>query len=348
MHTKSSSKKIRFLSLENVIECGGSDIDLAAGDLERGFNLLMEGRIINPMKTSLRGKTGVHEHSIGLVNVLPAYVELGEEDIIGFKILGAMPANVEIGLPRATGLIVLFDHRTKTPICVMDAQVISATRTGAVSYLAARKLANPDIEEIGLVGAGVNMRTQLLGLSKALPALKRVRVYARGDSKDRFAREMGERTGLDIVPVDSAQEAVEDCQLYVTCLPNVNKPVVKSQWVKEKGVTVYNIGCYENETTILTRMNRIVADIWEHGKHRGVQTHAIAVKEGVISERMIEDIAPILTGKVPGRQSADENIFICPTGLGFEDTLVAWRVYNEAKKRGIGTLVTLWESPKWI
>lgn len=345
---KSSSKTIRFLSLENVIECGGSDIALAARDVERGFNLLLEGRIVNPMKTSLRGKAGVHEHSIGLVNVLPAYVELGEEDVIGFKILGAMPANVEKGLPRATGLVVLFDSHNKTPICVMDAQVISATRTGGVSYLAARKLANPETREIGLVGAGVNMRTQLLGLSMALPGLKKVRVYARGDSKRRFAKEMGERTGLEIIPVETAQEAVKNCDLYVTCLPNVNKPVVKAQWVKQKGLTVFNIGCYENETGILARMNRVVADIWEHGKHRGVQTHAIAVREGVIPDSLVEDMAPIITGKVPGRGSADENIFVCPTGLGFEDTIVAWRVYNAAKEKGIGTLVTLWESPKWI
>jgi N-[(2S)-2-amino-2-carboxyethyl]-L-glutamate dehydrogenase len=342
-----SRKTILFLSLENVVACGGADIALAARDIQKGFEMLSEGKIINPSKTSLKWVTG-EERNIGVVNFLPAYVAFPDEHVIGCKMIGAMPANVEAGLPRATGLIALFDYRTKSPLAVMDAQVISATRTGGISNLAALKLADPLTEEIGMVGAGVNMRTQLLGLALALPALKKVRVYARGQSKHTFAREMSRRTGLEIVTVESAQEAVTDLSLYVTCVPTATKPVVKDCWVKQRGVTVFNISAYENETSLLTRMDRVVCDIWEHLKHRAVQTPAIAVRDGAIPESKIEDIGPIITGKVPGRQSPDQNIFFCPVGLGFEDTLVAWRVYNEAKKRNIGTQLTLWESAKWI
>jgi ornithine cyclodeaminase len=214
--------------------------------------------------------------------------------------------------------------------------------------LAAGKLADLETEEIGLVGAGVNMRTQLLGLNLALPKLKRVKVYSRRDAKYRFAEEMGKRTGLSIIPVDTAEEAVKNCNLIVTCLPNMDKPVVKAEWVKEKGITVINIGCYESETTLLKRMDRVFADIWEQNKHRGVQTLALAVFQGVIPESMVEDIAPVITGKKPGRQSPHENIFFSPIGLGFEDGLVAWRVYKEALKNGIGKNFTLWKSCKWI
>jgi ornithine cyclodeaminase/alanine dehydrogenase-like protein (mu-crystallin family) len=199
-----------------------------------------------------------------------------------------------------------------------------------------------------MVGAGVNMRTQLLGIKEALPGLKRVKIYSRGESKMRFAIEMGERTGLDIVPVETIREAVSNMDMIVTCLPNVSKPVVMADDVKMSGVTVFNIGCYECEDILLKRMNRVVADIWEQGKHRGVQTHAVAVKNGVIPESNIEDLAPVLTGKTPGRLSRDENIFFCPTGLGFEDAVVAWRIYNTAMSQGIGTKLNLWNSTKWI
>lgn len=345
---KNKDKQILFLSLEDVISAGGTDIESAARDVEKGFHLLLDGGVNNPMKTTLRAKSTVHEHSIGLVNFLPAYVNLGDDEVIACKLLGAMPSNVEIGLPRATGLIVLFDVKTKSPLVVMDAQAISATRTGGVSYLAAKKFARPDIEEIGLVGAGVNMRTQLLGVMKALPSLKRVHVHSRGKTKYIFAEEMSSRTGLTIIPTENAQDAVKGKDMYITCLPNVSIPVVRAGWIKQKGITIFNIGCYENEAAILGKMDRVVADMWKQGKHRGVQSHAIAVSQGVIPEEKIEDFAPIVTGKVPGRQSADDNIFFCPTGLGFEDAIVAWRVYNEAMKKGIGTLLTLWKSSKWI
>lgn len=344
----SMNKEILFLSMEQVVECGGGNVSLAAKDIQRAFELFVAGEVIQPHKTTLKVTSKGAEQGTGLVNFLPAYVNFDGNEIYSVKALGAMPSNVEKGIPRATGLITLFDSATKSPICIMDAQVISATRTGAVSLLAAKKFVRPDVQEIGLVGAGINMRTQLLGLKEAIPGLKKVKIHSRGESKIRFAVEMAERTGLEIIPVETAREAVTNMDMIVTCLPNVSKPVVMADDVKMSGVTVFNIGCYECEDVLLKRMDRVVADIWEQGKHRGVQSHAVAVKNGVILETKIEDLAPVLTDKAPGRITKDENIFFCPTGLGFEDAVVAWRIYNTALNKGIGTKLDLWKSTKWI
>jgi N-[(2S)-2-amino-2-carboxyethyl]-L-glutamate dehydrogenase len=334
--------------MEDVIECGGADVGKAACDIQQGFELLLKDEVLQPMKTTLKVSKNGLESSTGLVNFLPAYLNNNGNELYGCKALGAMPANADKGLPRAQGIITLFSADTKSPMCVMDAQVISATRTGAVTCLAARKLARKDTEEIGMVGSGVNMRTQLLGLKESLPNLKKVRVYSRTNKKQEFADEMSKRTGLEIHAATSAEEAVRGCDLYVTCLPNVTSPVVMADWVKEKGVTVINIGCYESEAKLLARMDRVVADIWEQGKHRGVQTHAVAIREGFFPENKVEDLAPIVTGEKPGRLSDDENIFFAPTGLGFEDLIVAGRVFEEAVKRGIGSDFPLWQSTKWI
>ncbi len=348
INTSNKTQELLFLSLEDVVACGGADVTGAAIDIQEAFSSFSEGNVIQPSKTTLKVTGRGHEQGTGLVNFLPAYVNNGHREIYSCKALGAMPANVDQGLPRATGLITLFDPVTKFPLVVMDAQSISATRTGAVSLLAARKLVDPSVEQVGLVGAGINMRTQLLGLAAALPKLKQVRVYSRHQSKFHFAEEMAKRTQLDIIPVSSAQDAVRGMRMIVTCLPNVGQPVVFDEWVEREGVTIFNIGCYECEDKILARMNRVVADIWEQGKHRGIQSHAIAVRNGVISESKIEDFAPIVTGQVAGRESASENIFFCPTGLGFEDAVVADRVYRNALAKGLGTKLTQWTSPKWI
>ncbi len=340
-------KEILFLSLEDVLASGGADMALAAQDVDRGFALLLQGRIQQPHKTTLK-PAGTNEQGTGLVNFLPSYVNSGEQSIFGLKALGAMPSNVAKGMPRATGLILLFDPETKSPLCVMDAQVISATRTGAVSMVAARKLVREDEEAVGLIGSGVNMRTQLLGLKLALPRLKYARVYSRGESREIFAREMSEKLGMDIVPVDSARAASEGMKTIVTCLANVSSPVLMDRHVAESGVTVFNIGCYESEAVLLNRMDRVIADIWEQGKHRGVQTHAIAVRDGVIPETKIENLGPILIGEKAGRTRSEENIFFCPTGLGFQDALVAMRVYQTAISQGRGTSLRLWNDSKWI
>jgi len=337
-----------FLSLEEVVACGGADMTLAIDDLRKGFRLWSEGRISLPQKTTLKPVGERHEHETGFINFLPSCVDTGGVEVFSCKAMGAMPSNLEAGLPRATGLILLFDPKTKVPRCAMDAQVISATRTGAVTALAAGKLADPGAEEAGLVGAGVNMRTQLLGLKAALPGLKRARVFARGRSKLAFAAAMSAKAGVEVVPVDSCEEALRGCPIVVTCLPNAPSPVVRTGWIRPGGVTLFNIGAFEMEPDVLRGMDRIVCDLWSHAKHRAQQTHARAVEAGLIDESRIEELPPILAGTAPGRSGPGERIYFSPVGLGFEDALIAWRVYQAALQRGLGTRLSLWRSSEWI
>lgn len=343
-----ASKEILLLSHEDVLECGGADINSAIVEIDRAFKAFMDGDILQPDKTTLKFTKKGEENRMGLVNVLPAYVNLGDTEIYSCKALGAMPSNVEKGLPRATGTITLFDPETKSPLCIMDAQVISAIRTGAVSALAAKKLIPEDTESICLIGAGVNMRTQIMGIKASLPKLKRVYVHSRNESKNHFAEVMGEKLGLEITPIGSPEQSIREAKVIVTCLPNGVPPVVKKAWVQTKGITIFNIGGHETEYTLLDQMDRVIADIWQQAKKRGTQPHALAVKHGVIAEEKVEEIAHIITGFTKGRTTVEENIFFSPTGLGFEDAVVAHRIYQNAKIRNLGTKFTLWKDSKWI
>lgn len=344
----SMSKEILLLSHENVLHCGGMDINSAITEIDNAFKAFMAGDVLQPDKTTLKFTKKGEEGRMGLVNVLPAYVNYGDTEIYSCKALGAMPSNVERGLPRATGTITLFDPETKTPICMMDAQVISAMRTGAVSALAARKLIPSETESICMIGAGVNMRTQLIGLHSALPNLKKVFVHSKRDTKFHFAKVMSEKLGLDITPVEDPERHVREATVIVTCLPNGVPPGVKQEWITMKGVTIFNIGGHETEYELLARMDRVIADLWQQAKKRGTQPHALAVKNGVIPEDKVEEIAPILTGAVSGRRSPEENIFFSPTGLGFEDAVVAHRIYQNALKNNVGTRFQLWGNSNWI
>jgi ornithine cyclodeaminase len=158
---------------------------------------------------------------------------------------------------------------------------------------------------------------------------------------------MGRRLGMEIVAVDAAEAAVRGQNFVITCMANTTQPVVKAHWLAG-GVTVFNIGCYELQATALARMDRIVADNWEHAKHRGVQTHAVAHRLGVIEDANVEDMAPIATGRRPGRQTTVDTIFFCPTGMGFEDVLLARRILKTAQTQGLGQTLSLWNRPRWI
>lgn len=344
----SSKKNLLLLSHEDVIQSGGTDMFTAVEEIEKVFYSFMEGNVIQPDKTTLKFTKMGEEDRMGLVNVLPAYVNNGGEEIYSCKTLGAMPSNRSINLPRATGIITLFDPVDKTPMCVMDAQVISAMRTGAVTSLATKKLLPEAVNEVCLVGAGVNMRTQLMGIKLARPQINKAYVFSRGESKQDFAQKMSKELKMEIIPIENPEKIIRQSDFIVTCLPNGVQPVVKSDWIKKRGVTIYNIGGHETEYQTLTKMNRIIADIWAQAKKRGTQPHALAVKNASVGEHQIEEIAPIITGKLPGRISADENIFFSPTGLGMTDAVLAHRIYLNARARGIGTNFNLWGDHHWI
>nr|MDP9295939.1 ornithine cyclodeaminase [Actinomycetota bacterium] len=72
----------------------------------------------------------------------------------GVKLISANPANVDTGLPRASGLTLLLDPDTARVRCVMDAAHISALRTAAVTQLSIELLASPGSELVAVLGAG--------------------------------------------------------------------------------------------------------------------------------------------------------------------------------------------------
>ena len=170
-------------------------------------------------------------------------------------------------------------------------------------------------------------------------------VYSEGPSKHRFAEEMSRRTQMVIRPATSAEEAVRGASFVVTCVSRDDRPVVQDRWIGERGVTVFSIGGYEVEASLLSRMDRVVADRWIDVKSRNYQTHAVAVAQGIIPESRVEDLGPILAGQRAGRTSRQESIFFSPVGLAFEDILVADRVFREAIRRGVGQRLRLWDSP---
>jgi ornithine cyclodeaminase/alanine dehydrogenase-like protein (mu-crystallin family) len=158
---------------------------------------------------------------------------------------------------------------------------------------------------------------------------------------------MSRQLEIEVVPVDSARAAVDDVEVVVTCTPITHQPIVASEWLRRGGVTLFNIGACEFEPELMAHMDRVVVDSWPHVHHRGLQPPVKAVERGIIDAERIEDLAPILTGRAPGRRDRAESIFFAPVGLAVSDVLIAWRVYRAARERGVGQIIRLWSSSVW-
>src|SRR5579859_7042406 len=95
----------------------------------------------------------------GWLRIGPAVLE--DSGWMGFKAMNLMPgAGVRYQVH-------LYELRTGTLACVMDAQHLTTLRTGATSAVATRRLARPGPCAVALLGSGVEARAQLEGLLTA-------------------------------------------------------------------------------------------------------------------------------------------------------------------------------------
>ncbi|MGH9159307.1 MAG: hypothetical protein ACRD2X_04895 [Vicinamibacteraceae bacterium] len=151
---------------------------------------------------------------LGRINAMPGYIG-GQVHMAGIKWLGGSPSNPQRrGIPRASGILILTDPETMVPLAILEGALISALRTGAVTGSAARYLARPDSRVAGLIGAGVQGRTQLMPLKESLLSICEPRVFDLDGSRlATFCREMSAELGIRVTPVESHQQCVQACDV---------------------------------------------------------------------------------------------------------------------------------------
>jgi ornithine cyclodeaminase len=359
------SKKWEFLYLsqEDCMAAGGTDMSGAMKAVERSFFLHGKGDFIQPGKPVIRWGGPETEETIGRIMSMPSWLggeqyreELEKRDLLGpvntagIKFIPARPWNPQrYGLPRASALIILLDPETLIPSCVMDGAIASAMRTGAAAGVAAKYLANPNSRIFGLVGASVQGRTQLMGMKKGVPSLEKCKVYDLDrETAEKFARDMADCSEMEIEVVNRAETAFRDADVISTATI-ASTSYVKPEWYKE-GAFHAESSFWDTPSEALRVMDLIVVDDWDQVKHHGVDVSWRAVRDGVIEEsRITGNLGEIVVGDKKGRTSKKQRILFNPIGLGIHDLSEAFRVFQNARKMGIGRKLTLFEDPnEWL
>ena len=337
-----------YLSQEDVIAAGGLDMKMVVEGMERAFKLLNAGKVIIPNKIVMTLPPGEKER--GRINGLAAYIG-GDWEVAGIKWIPGFPNNPSrYKLPRANAFLILNDTNTGMPLVIMDGTLLSAMRTGAIGGgVGAKYLARKDSEVAAIIGMGVQARTQALALKTVLPKLKEIRGFDVWKDRGRLvAKDIEKMTGITTKFVDTPKEAVEGADVIDT-VTVADEPIVKDAWIK-KGNLFIHMGSYiEEEYDVVLHANKIIVDDWEIVKHRKTPVLARMYDEGKIKDSDIyANLDEIVAGKKKGRETDDERIFFSPIGMAHEDVAVASLVYEQAKKKGIGKKLQLWNNPLWV
>ncbi|MEZ4770298.1 MAG: ornithine cyclodeaminase family protein [Caldilineales bacterium] len=280
-------------------------------------------------------KPGVHSRPDAFIHAMPAYIPA--LDSIGVKWVSGYPQNQDRGLPYITGLLVLNDADTGLPLAVMDCTWITAKRTGAATALAAKYLARPESETLGVLGCGVQGRSNLEALRVLFP-LKRVVAYDhRLTNALRFADELEDKYGLEVTVAKAPREAVSGCDLVVTAGPILRTPhaTIQPGWLDEGAfASLVDFDSYWHPAAMAEVAKFCTDDIPQLEHYRDV-----GYFQGI--PPIYATLGELVIGKKAGRETAAERTMACNLGLALDDMATAPLILRNARARGLGTWLEL-------
>jgi len=241
-------------------------------------------------------------------------------------------------LPKAFGLLLLFDFEKGVPLAIIDSVELTAIRTGALSGAATKYLANNSVEYVTLIGSGIQAWTQLEAVT-AVRNISKVYVYSSTKAnRESFAKRAAEKFGLEATAVNYPHEAARKSELIIAATNSPN-PVLFGDWLKE-GVHVNSIGVLPNrrelDDSVFAKADTIVADVKENVlREAGDIIHA--VNNRVIDPITIVELEDLII-KGTGKRE-DEKAITVFKSVGFADIdlYVASYVYAKSLEKNVGS-----------
>ncbi|MGM8364733.1 cyclodeaminase [Virgibacillus sp. W0181] len=266
----------------------------------------------------------------GEVDVKTAYIP--GHDMFALKVASGFFNNYELGLPSASGLMLLISAKTGQPKALLqDNGYLTDVRTAAAGAVAAKYMAKETIRTAGVIGAGAQARYQLKAL-RQVRDFNHVIVY--GPTEKRvleFKEELEEALDITVEIANSPEQVVRNSEIVITTTP-AKEPVIKAEWL-HPGLHITAMGSdakqkQELEAEILTKADLFVCDVKAQCIALGELRSA--VEEGLIApEENIIELGQLTAGKTSGRMDDDAITIADLTGTGAQDTAIALYAFEK-------------------
>jgi len=322
-------KRVLYLSQADVISVGLGMAEIIEL-LETAFQEKGNGRVEMPPKPGIHPGGGDN-----FIHAMPAYIPAMAS--AGVKWVSGFPENHRRDLPYISGLLILNDVETGLPISVMDCSWITAMRTAAATAVAARRLARPESAVLGVLGCGVQGRTNTEALLVDFP-LRRVMAYdVSRAAVERFAEDISSRFQLEVVPVETPRKAVSECDLVVTAGPILKHPhaTIRAGWMEAGAfASLIDFDSYWHPEALKEADKFCTDDIPQLLHYREV---------GYFQDLppIHADLGELVAAKKPGRETPAERTMACNLGLALDDMAVAPTIHKRAFESGIGSWLPL-------
>ncbi|MDS7596844.1 ornithine cyclodeaminase family protein [Agrobacterium tumefaciens] len=241
---------------------------------------------------------------------------VGDDAIAGFRVYDTFAGN------EHSQIVAVWSADTARLEGLVLGEKLGAIRTGAIGGVAIRHLSSEDARTVGIIGSGLQARTQLAAAA-AVRRLSHARVFSRDDTnRHAFATEMKRQLDIDIQPAKTVEDTVADADIVI-CATSSTTPVIHAQSLKP-GVHINTVGPKTVNAHELGKDVAAAASLIATDSPDQIRAYASPFfLAGTLDEQRIRGLSEIVAGQQTGRQSPDEVTLFCSTGLAGTDVAVA-------------------------
>lgn len=297
------------------------DLDALVDALAQGFAEISSGRASVPPRTAAFAPSGY-------LGAMPGYVD----GILEAKLVAVFPDNHDKGLSSHQALIVLLNGDTGEPLALIDGTYITAMRTAASSALATKLLAAEDAGVLTVIGTGVQGASHLEMLQRVGDFHE---IHVAGRTLER-ARALARTVGASAT--DDFERAVRAADVVCVCT-DATTPVIDGSWLSP-GAHVTSVGASPrggelDRATITAGLLVVESRVaFEPPPAGAFELQGLEPSDAI-------EMGEIVSGRHPGRTSAEEITVYKSMGHAMEDAVAARLVYDAAVRDGRGTRVSL-------
>ncbi|MBQ1215121.1 MAG: ornithine cyclodeaminase family protein [Firmicutes bacterium] len=332
--------EILFLKQEDTIAAGAEDMKMTLELGDKAIKMWAEGTLLNPTKVSM----SLDDHGSFFV-AMPTYVG-GEDDIAGFKWAAEGRQNLQNGLPLGIDVTVLSDPYSVLPKAFLDASLITAMRTAASAALGAKYLCSPKFKKATLVGCGIVGRYAVKAVTLAVPFLEQIEIYDLNIPKAKALADEFKDNDIPVTAVEDLAESVKTSDIIIT-MTTAQKAFMQKDWMKSNA-TIVQMGPCDFGTDTVEGADKLFVDNWyQVSKSKLSPVHALH-EAGKLNQEDMTELRFVAADMAKGRDNDDQQVMYVSLGLGAMDIMIAHQVYKNAKAMGLGTIVNLWDAPKYV
>lgn len=264
-------------------------------------------------RCQLPPKISLHPRGNDFINTMPCLLP-EEYNTYGCKIV----TRVKGQHPALSSELMIFDTLTGKMTAMLDADLITASRTAAVATLAIDTLKSSSASVYAFVGLGVVGKATLrclLATRGQAPVTIRLKQY-----KDHAEQTVEEFDGYDNVAWEicpTMEQLVDGADVVVSCVTEATSLMVEDTDLFKPGVLVVPIHTrgFQNCDTIF---DKVFADDEDH----------VCSFKYFDRFRSFGELGQILRKTIPGRESDTERILSYNIGLGLLDVYYGHKILN--------------------